>query len=188
MKGGKTVQIFVHVILGLTLPLILVQCSHEGLNVNTMTPVCYNTEIEPIFLNKCATCHSQSKSKGGFGFYDYNSIFSSVTPYDAQKSIAYKAITGKGFTQLMPPDGALSENERILIRVWIDQGAKNTMCATTTPVLPGNGGKGGSSSGTGDVVCFQQDICRFDISMDETLRMCGGQTRSRLHADSQNIL
>ena len=108
---------------------INVQCRHDGIDATTLKTVCYETEIAPIFLNKCATCHGQGENKGGFALNDYNSILKSVTPFDAQKSKAYKAITGKGFTQLMPPDGALSENERILIRVWIDQGAKNTTCS-----------------------------------------------------------
>ena len=135
--------------------LILIQCRHDGINVTTLAPVCFDTEIAPIFLNKCATCHNQGRSKGGFGFYDYNSIVGSVTPYDAQKSKAYMAITGKGFTQLMPPNAALSENERILIRVWIDQGAKNTIC-TIPPVTPGISGN--PSSASGEIVCFQRDI------------------------------
>jgi hypothetical protein len=55
----------------------------------------------------------------------------SITPFNAQKSTAYKAITGKGFVQLMPPSGALQEKDRILIRVWIDQGASSDTTACT---------------------------------------------------------
>jgi hypothetical protein len=51
-----------------------------------------------------------------------------ITPFNAQKSKVYQAITGKAFVQLMPPSGALTENERILIRVWIDQGAVKSTC------------------------------------------------------------
>ncbi|MEI7523415.1 MAG: c-type cytochrome domain-containing protein [Mariniphaga sp.] len=158
MQGRKTLRISLKLLFALTfLALIYIQCRHDGLNVSTLKPVCFDTEISPIFLNKCATCHGQNRSKGGVAFYDYNSIFASVKPYDAQNSKAYKAITGKGFTQLMPPKGALSENERILIRVWIDQGAKNTLCTITpTPVVPvDTTHTGGSTAGA---VCFQRDI------------------------------
>ena len=133
MSGRKTMQISLKLVFVFLLALVvLADCRHDGLNVSTLKQVCYDTEIAPIFLNKCGSCHSATRSRGGFGFYDYNSIIQSVTPFNAQKSKAYQAITGKAFTQLMPPDGALSENERILIRVWIDQGAKNTIC--TVPV------------------------------------------------------
>lgn len=135
MHKRNTIRISLRLLFGLSfLLLIQIQCRHDGLNVATLAPVCFDTEIAPIFLNKCATCHGQDKSRGGLALYDYNSILKSVTPFNAQKSTAYKAITGKGFTQLMPPDGALSENERILIRIWIDQGAKNTICTITANV------------------------------------------------------
>ena len=136
MQGKKTIRISSRLLPVLAiLMFIQVQCRHQGLDVNTLTPVCYDSEIEPIFLNKCATCHGQNKHESGVRFDDYNSILISVTPFDAQNSAAYKAITGKGFIQLMPPDGALTENERILIRVWIDQGAKRLPCSVAIPVV-----------------------------------------------------
>lgn len=154
MKGRKTIRISLILLFALSfLALIQIRCRHDGLNVATLSPVCYETEIAPIFINSCGSCHGQGKDRGGFIFTDYNSIMKSITPFNAQKSVAYQAITGKAFTQLMPPGGALSENDRILIRVWIDQGAKNTTCATTTT------GTGGTKSGPlAGQVCFQRDL------------------------------
>ena len=115
------------------LAVVELRCRHDDLDVSTLNKVCYDTEIGPIFLRSCGItgCHDTQRGESGYRFTDYASVVSAVTPFNAQKSTAYKAITGKGFTQLMPPSGALSENERILIRVWIDQGAENTICSTT---------------------------------------------------------
>ena len=109
--------------------LIQIQCRHDGIDVSTIDKVCYTKDIEPIFQNSCGTtgCHD-SRGEGGYSFTNYSSIMKAITPSNANKSKAYQAITGKAFVQLMPPAGALTENERILIRVWIDQGAIQTTC------------------------------------------------------------
>ena len=158
-----------------------VQCRHDGLNVSNLKQVCFDTQIAPIFINNCGSCHSASRSKGGFSFVDYNSILQSVTPYNAEKSTAYQAITGKAFKQLMPPGIPLSENDRILIRVWIDQGALNTTCTATG----GNGNTGGTTGGTtppsggsGNPVCFQRDILPVLLSSCGTTG-CHNQTSAR---------
>jgi len=108
---------------------------------------------------------------------DYTSILKAVTPYNAEKSVAYQAITGKGFKQLMPPGIPLSENDRILIRVWIDQGAVNTTCTTTG----GTGGTGGTtppSGGSGNQVCFERDILPVLLSSCGTTG-CHNQTTAK---------
>ncbi len=185
MRGRKTIQISLQRFIPLILfALIQMQCRHDGLNAGTLKTVCYDTEIAPIFLNKCATCHSQGENKGGLALNDYSSILESVKPFDAQNSKSYKAITGKGFAQLMPPNGALSENERILIRVWIDQGAKNTVCTITNPPPPDDSSDSGNPSGkSGSVVCFQRDI------LPVLLSSCGttGCHDSKTHKDGYTI-
>jgi len=173
IRRGKTIGISLKLLLSIMIfAFLLVQCRHEGLNVATLTPVCFDTQIAPIFINNCGSCHNASKGKGGYTFVDYASIRASVTPYNADKSVAYQAITGKSFIQLMPPGIPLSENERILIRVWIDQGALNTIC--TTPVTGGTGGTGG----TGLQVCFQRDILPVLTSSCGTTG-CHNQTSAR---------
>ncbi|MCX6229563.1 MAG: hypothetical protein NTV75_10420 [Bacteroidia bacterium] len=159
---------------------IQVQCRHDGLNVATLKPVCFDTEIAPIFVNNCASCHNRSHMEAGYSYADYNSIMKSITPFESQNSKAYQAITGKGFKQLMPPNSALSENDRILIRVWIDQGAKYTIC--TTP--PNTGGNTGGTTGGGpiglksDAVCFQRDILPILLSSCGTTG-CHNQTSAK---------
>ncbi len=131
MKGKKTVRIsLLFLFAASVLVLVQVSCRHDGLNVANFDTVCYEKDIAPIFLNSCGTtgCHDSQRGEAGYNFTNYTSVMKAITPSDAQKSIAYKAITGKEFIQLMPPSGALTEKERILIRVWIDQGAVQTTC------------------------------------------------------------
>ena len=174
MKGKNTIRITL-ILMFATSVLVLVQirCRHDGLNVAKLDKVCYTRDIGPIFLRSCGTtgCHDTQRAKGGYSFTDYTSVMKAITPFNSQKSTAYKAITGKGFVQLMPPSGALSENERILIRVWIDQGAENNSCATT-------GTTGGTTSGTTltEKVCFQRDLLPVLISSCGTPRTNGTTT------------
>jgi len=131
MKAKKTLRISLMLVFAaLVLALILIQCKHDGLDVTKLDKVCYQKDIGPIFQNSCGTtgCHDSGGGESGYVFTNYTSVMKAITPFDASKSKAYQAITGKGFVQLMPPSGALTENERILIRVWIDQGAVQTTC------------------------------------------------------------
>lgn len=161
MKRRKTLRISILLLIA-TVGLVFVQirCRHDGIDVTTLDKVCYERDIAPIFLRSCATtgCHDQQTSEGGYSFTDYNSVMKAITPFDAQKSTAYKAITGKGFMQLMPPAGALSQNERILIRVWIDQGAVNDPAC-----IPSVGGINPVVAHS-EKVCFQRDILPVLIS------------------------
>jgi uncharacterized membrane protein len=130
MKGKHTLRNSLLIFFALLgLGIVQIQCRHDGIDT-TLAKVCYQKDIEPIFQNSCGTtgCHDSQRGRGGFSFTDYTSIMKAITPYNANKSKAYQAITGKAFVQLMPPSGALTENERILIRVWIDQGAVQTTC------------------------------------------------------------
>jgi len=176
MKGKKTLRISLMLVFAASvLVLVQTQCRHDDLNASTLDKVCYQTQIGPIFLRSCGTtgCHD-SRGKGGYSFTDYNSVIKAITPFNAQKSKAYQAITGKAFVQLMPPSGALSENERILIRVWIDQGAVNTTCTTaaTTGTTTGTGSNSPSQAGP---VCFQRDLLPVLVSSCGTTG-CHNQT------------
>jgi uncharacterized membrane protein len=159
MKRKKTVWIYLILLFSASvLVLVQAQCRHDDLNAATLAKVCYQTDIGPIFLRSCATsgCHDSQRGRGGYSFADYSSVMKAVTPFNAQKSTVYKAITGKGFVQLMPPSGALSENERISIRVWIDQGAENTTCTTS--------GGGVTPVTAAERVCFQRDLLPVLVS------------------------
>lgn len=111
-------------------------CKHEGVPADQLEQVCFNEQILPIFQNSCGTsgCHD-SRGEAGYVFTDYASIMKAINPGNADKSKAYQAITST--FQLMPPDNALPMSKRTLIRIWIEQGAKETTCETP-PVTSSN--------------------------------------------------
>lgn len=104
-------------------------CQNEGIPADQLEKICFTEQVLPIFQNSCATsgCHD-SKGEGGYVFTNYSGIMQAITPGDADKSKAYQAITST--FELMPPDNPLSTEKRTIIRLWIDQGALETTCAT----------------------------------------------------------
>jgi hypothetical protein len=105
---------------------LLNSCKHDGIPADQFPPISFKDQIVPIFQNTCGTagCHNGNGGESKYNFADPSGadILSSVVPYDAAKSKAYQAITST--IQIMPPDGSLTTNQRTLIRLWIDQGAK----------------------------------------------------------------
>lgn len=105
-------------------------CKHDGIPADQMEQICFTDQVLPIFQNSCGTsgCHDAKSSESGYVFTDYASIMKSITPGNASKSKAYQAMTST--ILLMPPDNALPESKRTIIRIWIEQGAKQTTCGS----------------------------------------------------------
>jgi hypothetical protein len=125
----------------------MVSCVHDPPDISEANPVCFQTEILPVFQNSCGTsgCHSSSDQAEGYAFTSYDEIMKAVEPYNASKSKAYQLIIGKPF-MIMPPEGPLPKETRTKIWLWIQQGAQETTC---------------SSDGTVNGVtytCFSRDI------------------------------
>ena len=136
----------------LILPLFFLvnSCRHEGIPADQMEQICFTEQVLPIFQNSCATsgCHD-SRGEAGYTFTDYTSIMKAITPGNSAGSKAYQAITST--FQLMPPNNALSVSDRTIIRLWIDQGAKEITCG-----IPGTSGNN-TKSGT-LWACYNRDI------------------------------
>ncbi len=98
-------------------------CKHDGVPADQFDQINFTDQVLPIFQTNCATsgCHD-NRGESGYVFTDYANIMKAITPGNADKSKAYKAITST--FQLMPPNNALTTSQRTLIRLWIDQGAK----------------------------------------------------------------
>ncbi len=113
--------------------ILLFSCTHNTPNANEMPEVCFDSEILPIFQTGCAIsgCHDNISAEKGLVYSDYNSIMESITAGDANNSKAFKAMTSL-LQEPMPPDNPLSIEARTLIRIWIEQGAKNTNCLNDT--------------------------------------------------------
>ena len=125
MKTLKIKLIFLPITFGLTSILMLISsCQHESVPANQLEQISFSKQVLPVFQNSCGTsgCHDSKSAENGYVFTDYASIMKSITAGDASQSKAYQAMTST--FELMPPNNALPINKRTLIRLWIDQGAK----------------------------------------------------------------
>lgn len=112
----------------LIIPLFFFSCTHKKEDITEIKEVCFDTEILPIFENNCATCHGNSRTEKDLKYIDYASIMETVKAGNPDNSKAYKAIIAVAGENAMPPERPLSQNQRSLIRLWIEQGAKETKC------------------------------------------------------------
>ena len=138
-------------------------CSHVA-NIANLPEVCFTGDILPIFTNNCAIsgCHDGAGRESRSALNNYANILHDVTPGNPDASTAYQVIISK-WGNRMPPGQPLSVDNRIKIRVWIEQGASETVCTDTT----GTGGSGGGSGGGGSYVahaCFSRDIFPVIVS------------------------
>jgi hypothetical protein len=137
-------------------------CTHDSDLIADLDSVCYETQILPIMQTSCALsgCHTGGGGEAGFDATDYNELMGYITPGDARKSVLYKVLTKLYGEKMMPPDRELPEEQRSLIMVWIEQGAKKSACTSdTTPVDPPD-----TTSTIVDTLCFQQSILPLFVS------------------------
>lgn len=97
-------------------------CKHDGVPVDQLPQIPFS-EVLPIFTQNCATCHGGKGESGGLKLTDYTGIMRIIQAGNASQSKAYQAMIST--FQLMPPNNPLTTNQRTIIRLWIDQGAKN---------------------------------------------------------------
>lgn len=140
------------ILLPVVLLFLISSCKHDGIPVDQLEQVCFTEQVLPIFQNSCGTsgCHDSKSARHGLIYTDYASIMKSITPGNAAKSKAYQAITS--VFEIMPPDNPLPQDKRTIIRVWIEQGAKETNCSGTS-----TNNNGSLKSGT-NWACFDRDI------------------------------
>lgn len=101
-------------------------CTHDTEGLDKIPEVSFSKDVLPIFEANCAKsgCHDASAA-GGKILADYDKIMQGgIKPYDSQNSHVYKVLH-KAWGNIMPPDAPLTMEQRILIRLWIDQGAQN---------------------------------------------------------------
>ncbi|OFX24318.1 MAG: hypothetical protein A2041_14135 [Bacteroidetes bacterium GWA2_31_9b] len=129
-------------------------CKHEPDAFSNLDTICFETQVLPIMQISCgiSSCHNASTAKAGFISTDYYSVMGAVSPGNANGSELYKVITNINSTEgMMPPDRPLSKEQRTIIHIWIEQGAKNLFCSGDTT------GHGGNIVNP-DTICFTQYI------------------------------
>ena len=91
--------------------------------------VVFDYLVAPILDNKCASCHNESKKKGGLSFQDSLSIYKggkngdALVAGDASKSEMIKRVLlNPEHDDFMPPDGKtpLTDEETAILVYWID--------------------------------------------------------------------
>jgi hypothetical protein len=133
----------------------IISCTHEA-DISGIREICFEGEVLPIFKNSCAIsgCHDGS-GESDLILDNYLDISHAVVPGNPNSSKVYKAITSTWGENKMPPDQPLTQDNRTLIRIWIEQGALLTICPEITDT-------GGTSSDGNTYVnpraCFTRDI------------------------------
>lgn len=89
----------------------------------------FREDIFPILVRRCALCHSQERSEGGFQLSTREILLKggdsgpAVIPGDSDQSLLVQLVSGAEPDRVMPIKGRrLSAEEVRLIRRWIDEG------------------------------------------------------------------
>lgn len=104
-------------------------CKHENLDVINGDSICFERDILPIFVSNCAMsgCHDAATAADKYDLSNYNAILKKgLKPGNPDDSEIWEVISNGE----MPPNGALTRQQKSYIKSWIASGAKNgTNCA-----------------------------------------------------------
>jgi mono/diheme cytochrome c family protein len=101
--------------------------------------------VEPIFAQRCISCHGPSKHKAGLRLDTYEAVIRggksgpAVKAGDSKKSALLQRISlPSGSDKIMPPDGkpTLSPDQVRVIALWISAGASPTLAANAIQGAP----------------------------------------------------
>jgi hypothetical protein len=110
-----------------------ISCTHEPLDISVLDTVCFERDILIPLQSSCGSatgCHAPGSNVEGFDATDHSSIMQYVKKGDPRHSKLYNIITDIYAENMMPPDRPLSKDFRMLIEVWIEQGAENKPCSS----------------------------------------------------------
>ncbi len=123
VTAGKILLIAVPVI-------VLAGCSYEE-------PVSYSQEVKPIITANCLACHEEGGAgyeASGFGMASYDDLMKGtkfgpmIISGDSAGSNMIVLMEGRADPSINMPHGSMkpvSRKDIEIIRLWIDQGAKN---------------------------------------------------------------
>jgi hypothetical protein len=158
MRINKIYLLFIIIIIGASV-LWVSSCRHESLILSTFPEICFEKEVLPIFKNNCSIggCHDGT-GETDLLLNDYVSISHSVVPGNPNASRSYQTIIRSFGENKMPPSGPIPLESRTLIRLWIEQGAKLTICpdSVAPPTVP--------PEYINPKTCFSRDILPVLIS------------------------
>ena len=97
--------------------------------------VCFNSDVLPLYQSYCGSsgCHSGPNPAHGIDLSTYQSIMNGIRPNNTSASRYYTILSGGGDDNMPPRNSPqLSATQIAIIAKWINQGALNTTCTTTT--------------------------------------------------------
>lgn len=108
----------------------------KTVTTNAQNQICFNTVILPLFLANCATsgCHDSKTAAEGYDLTTYQKIVKKgIVAGNSKNSKLYSVMMITGKDRMPPaPNSPMSSDKTQLIAQWIDQGAKNIVCETST--------------------------------------------------------
>lgn len=122
--SAMTIQLYS---LGVILCLVLAGCA-------TQPRVSYQRDVSPILETKCLACHLPPKGTGylksGLNMASYESLMKGtiygpvIIPGDSRHSVLNMVVENRLNTSMRAPH-PLTTEEIAILRLWVDQGAKN---------------------------------------------------------------
>ena len=98
--------------------------------------VYFENEVLPIIISSCSTigCHGNGSAEDGIELSTYEGIMQIVEPNDPSDSEIIEVITETDPDKIMPPppNTPLSDEQINTIIAWINQGAQNNACTSTS--------------------------------------------------------
>jgi hypothetical protein len=96
----------------------------------------FQQQVLPIFVSNCAMsgCHDPASHQDGIVLSNYSGIRAEVKPFDLNDSEIWEKINESDPDDRMPPPprSPLSQQQKEIIKKWIQQGAKNNSCVSAT--------------------------------------------------------
>jgi hypothetical protein len=99
----------------------------------------YQRQVRPILAKRCLECHSQDKRKGGLSLATYADALDGgrsgavIRPGRSTRSLIIHRVSGATEPQMPKDEDPLSAREIALLRLWIDQGARETPASPPAP-------------------------------------------------------
>jgi mono/diheme cytochrome c family protein len=110
-------------------------CTYENLQESSGT-VCFERDVQPILAANCAYsgCHNAIDRAQNRDFTAYQDVLKEVEPGNYKKSELYEVLVESNKNDVMPPApyNRLSSADIATIAAWIEAGAPNQSCGTTT--------------------------------------------------------
>ena len=115
---------------------LALSCTHSTLDGEDCAPgvVDFTNQIQPLIASNCAMsgCHVGLNAAEGVRLSTYAQIVQHVKAGNPDQSHLYTILFKSGNDRMPPPPmSALTQAQKDLIKLWIEQGAKNTKCANT---------------------------------------------------------